>query len=459
LSSLPNKAQESFKVKLLSKWQNTNLPRLNGYQIWNDITGYYDSLSNKEYVIAGTTDSIYFFDISNPYDIVLCDVEDGRSHDMVNRDYETYSHYAYCVSDNKNPGSLQVFDLQYLPDSVHKVFDSDSLSTNTHSIFISKESKRLYLCINRLKPGGVAAMDIMSLENPEHPVWIGRLNVPVTADGAPFFRNVHDVYVRNDTAYCSAEYAGIWIFDLRDLQNQKLIGNITHYPKPGYNHSSTLDKTGKYIIWTDEIPSGLDIKLYNISDLWNPRLESMFISNPGAIAHNPYWIGNFAYISSYHDGVYIYDLSDVKNPKVAGWYDTYPKNTPGEYNGFDGCWGIYPYFPSGIIAASDMSEGIFLLKPDSSITSTREITFEADKIRLYPNPASDKIQISLPFNNYKLIKLLLYSFDGKLLREKDLTITDSNYIFEESLEGLEPAIYHVVIGNEEFSRNIKLIKY
>jgi hypothetical protein len=127
---------QSDKVNLLDHWFNPNLPRLNGYQIWNDLTGYTDTLTGKEYIIAGSTDSIYFFDISNPSNIVLVDVADGKSKQMVNRDYECYSHYVYCVSDNRNAGSLQVFDLQYLPDSVHKVYDSDTIAFNTHSIFI-----------------------------------------------------------------------------------------------------------------------------------------------------------------------------------------------------------------------------------------------------------------------------------------------------------------------------------
>ncbi|MCK6690886.1 MAG: carboxypeptidase-like regulatory domain-containing protein [Thermoanaerobaculia bacterium] len=35
----------------------------------------------------------------------------------------------------------------------------------------------------------------------------------------------------------------------------------------------------------------------------------------------------------------------------VGWYDTYPG---GSGNGFEGCWGVYPYFPSGNIVASNI---------------------------------------------------------------------------------------------------------
>jgi len=42
----------------------------------------------------------------------------------------------------------------------------------------------------------------------------------------------------------------------------------------------------------------------------------------------------------------------------VGNYDTSPKS--GKVIG--GCWGVYPYLPSGHIIASDGSEGMFVLK-------------------------------------------------------------------------------------------------
>jgi hypothetical protein len=40
-----------------------------------------------------------------------------------------------------------------------------------------------------------------------------------------------------------------------------------------------------------------------------------------------------------------------------GQYDTYPTQT----TGFDGCWGVYPFLPSGTILAADITEGLFVL--------------------------------------------------------------------------------------------------
>jgi hypothetical protein len=109
-------------------------------------TAWHDPRNNREYAIAGSTDSIYFFDITDNK-MVKSDIEFGSCNYATNRDYEVYQHYVYCVSDRATGvGQLQIFDLNYLPDSVHKVYESNSLSFFAHTIFIDSASKRMYMC-------------------------------------------------------------------------------------------------------------------------------------------------------------------------------------------------------------------------------------------------------------------------------------------------------------------------
>jgi hypothetical protein len=130
------------------------------------------------------------------------------------------------------------------------------------------------------------------------------------------------MYVRNDTAYLSCEEAGLFIFDLRDLSTQKFLTSITSYPDQGYNHSPWLDDSGRYLMFTDE-NTGLDIKIYDLKNFFEPQFVSQFNSNQLAMPHNAYWVGNLAYVSSYHDGVRIYNVKDPTNPQMAAWYDTH----------------------------------------------------------------------------------------------------------------------------------------
>ena len=197
--------QDSFRVRLLDKYNNPNLPKVDGSDIWNDLTGYYDAATNKEYVICGSTDSVYFFEITSNNKLNLIDVEHGKSIFARNRDFEIYKHYAYCVSDQASGvGALQIFDLQYLPDSVHKVYESNVLGTFTHTIFMDTSLAKMYMCTN-LGSFGISAMDVISLADPINPVLHTRLKVPIRPGGFPIFNRVHEMYARQDTVYLSCE--------------------------------------------------------------------------------------------------------------------------------------------------------------------------------------------------------------------------------------------------------------
>ena len=76
--------------------------------------------------------------------------------------------------------------------------------------------------------------------------------------------------------------------------------------------------------------------------------------------HNLYIRGNLMYQSNYVSGLRIFDISDVANPVEVAHFDTVPygENAPG----FAGSWSNYPYFDSGVIVVTSMSEGVFFLK-------------------------------------------------------------------------------------------------
>lgn len=456
-----NYAQVAYRMQLLSSWNNTNLNKIDSLHIWNDLIGYHDSATGNEYIIAGSTDSIYFFDITIPTQIKLLDVAYGACKGVINRDYEIYQHYVYCISD-QNRGALQIFDLQYLPDSIHKVYEDSSLAINTHSFFIEQKSKRMYMCSNKYPNWNnngekESAMDIISLEDPENPKFLAKLWVPKRANGEPAFRWVHEAHVRNDTAYLSCGNSGLFIYDLRDLENQQIISSIVNYPKNGYNHSSWLNTNGNYIMFTDEFPSGLDIKIFDISIIQAPRLESMFISNLGATPHNAYWFGSYAVVSHYNDGVVIFDVSDTKNPVKVAYYDTYPQNGKGEYwVPYAGCWGVWPYLPSGNIIASDRTNGIFVLKVDSGILNTPNIEIET-KANIYPNPANSMLNISLEGNHSDFYEMKINDLQGNLVKKMKHNYR-TNYLYTEDISDINNGIYIITFLSNNHIIKHKLIK-
>ena len=76
-------------------------------------------------------------------------------------------------------------------------------------------------------------------------------------------------------------------------------------------------------------------------------------SNPesNSIPHNTHVDGNFLVTSWYRDGTVVHDATFPNNLVEVANYDSYA----GSGNGFDGCWGTFPYLPSGLIISSDIN--------------------------------------------------------------------------------------------------------
>lgn len=438
--ALGTKAQHNkYNMIQLSHWDDDSLASL-GIQTFNACWGWYDSVKKREYAIMGSVDSTYFFDVTNPtLPPVKCDVEAGRGRYSTWRDYDTYGHYCYAVQD-AGIGALQIFDLSYLPDSVHKVYDSDSLLYRTHTIYISGD--KLYCNSVTTNFGTRRAMQILSLENPEKPKLVGVLTPPIFG-GVPAFNFCHDTHVRGDTAYCSGETGGLFIYDVSQPANAKFLASITDYPDKGYNHSSWLSADGKYIYFVDE-NLGLGIKAYDISNFNNIEFQSLFRSHTGAVPHNPYIKDHFLYVSYYEDGVYVFDIRDPKNPKVAAYYDTYPQNAEGQYRGFYGCWSVYPFLPSGIILASDQTNGLFVLKADRDV-SVQEIGVQ--DFKMYPNPlSSNELTLNIFNQNERQINISVANAVGQEVYTTKQNIDDGmNTITLQLPDNLKQGIYFVTI--------------
>ncbi len=428
--SIAANAQIAWNMTLLSHYEDPNLARI-GYEIWNDCEGYFDSLNKKEYAIAGSVDSIYFFDITNSSIMKKCDVEGGISH-AVNRDFEIYDHYVYCVSDNiasgTSQGKMQIFDLQYLPDSVHKVYESNATGSNTHTIKINKKSKRLYKCINRYGTDSntislINAMEIYSLKDPLNPTLLAKLK---RGD----YNDVHESFVNNDTVFCSDGNAGLFIYDMNDTSNIVPFGSIQPpYPDCAYNHSSWLDSSGKYLLFTDETPDGKGMKIYDVSDISTPRIIGGPFKNYGS-PHNVFWVGRYAFVSMYYGGVNVYDMKNIYAPNFVAYYRTFPY--PHTANVYEGCWGVYPFLPSGNIIASDMVTGIYLLKLNLAVNET---ALSSLRLSCYPNPFNKNVIVNISSTEKEVMHLFIYDLQSKIVAERMVELeTGNNEIYIDQLQ-------------------------
>lgn len=374
--------QESFNMTLFSNYDDPALPTRSGLE-YNDCWAFRHA-NGTEVAIIGGTEDILFFDITSPANPVLIyshhvvNMPSGTVNQSVWRDFKTYGNYLYASADEGTSGLL-IFDLSQVPTSITMVKQTVAFWNKTHNIFIDEANGMLYAAGSNSVSNGLVIVDLVG--NPANPSLEN--NVPLTSLGGGY---VHDVHVRDGIAYCShGSLAKIQIYDFSNLPAFSLIGSIDNYPGTGYNHSSWLNEQGTALVMCDET-HGSPVKLVDVTDPTDISSDdfktfSSELLGPGApgssIAHNPFVMTNLAYIAYYHDGVQVFDITDPDNIDVFAYYDTNPDNV--DYLGYKGCWGVYPFLPSGVIVASDVNNGLFLMQLINPPLAVTFVSFNAFK--------------------------------------------------------------------------------
>ncbi len=363
--------------------------------------GWYQAAKNKEYAIAGSSSGTYWVDVTNPVTPTVSAFRPGKITTTVWREIKTYQNYCYVVSDDGGPNSFQIFDMQYLPDSVHKVYDSQALFKRGHTLWV--DGNKLYVAGITYSNNANSSMNVYSLATPTAPTLIRKLS-----QDAPFISYVHDMYVRNDTVYASCGNQGLYVFQLSTPSNTfTQLGSLTSYSSSGFNHSSCLTPNGQTLVFTDEVPAGLPFKTANVSNLSNIQVLATANQFSQGTPHNVFVVNNqYVFLSSYVDGTQLYDISNPSTPTLAGWFDTFPQgggnNNNWTVDSYDGQWGMYPYFPSKNIFALDQYNGIFMLKTSlyQNTAGTPTVSFTAPSSNLCAGSCYTFTNTSLGATNY-----------------------------------------------------------
>lgn len=409
-----NVSSQALNMSLCCSYDNDSLP-FRGPVAYNDVWGYV-AKSGVEVGIFGSVDSIYFLEIMPDciQGLRRINVFKGGS-SSIWRDFKTYRHYAYAVADEGAEG-LMVFDLSYIPDSVHLIGRDDSVFQTAHNLYIDTLNGHLFLAGAQSNGLGIDLIMYDINTNPAAPKLIKKISLPGGY--------VHDVHVVNDTAFCSHGYNGMYIYAIDPNGSFQYISSMTIYPQQGYNHSSWVSHDRKTLIFADETHN-TSLKLVDIANVQVPRLKSLFRSallaplDTMSIVHNPFIKGDLVFLSYYHDGIQVFNISNPLQPIQIAYYDTEPNNT--DYTGFQGAWGTYPYLPSGKILATDIRNGFFVLQLD--------ITLDLELITLYFNDRTDEKKLEwtiLPATGFQSAELQISEDAKKWLKYKKLnTVLES----------------------------------
>lgn len=347
-------AQEYRNVAFLDNWHDSTLLTTSSKIRYNDCWGY--TKDGKDYAMIGSTEGVHFFSIENEQLVYIDSITGSYSHQwVIHRDIKTYDHYAYMVCD-EGPSTLQIVDLDYLPDSVHLV---NTISTNfgrVHNLFIDDSNKRLYaLSVTTIAGGidaGFTAMKIFSLEDPINPTLLHSFtNVPL----------VHDAYIKNNIAYLNCGLDGLRVYDFTNPTAPVYKQNLDIYDDQGYNHQGWLSPNGTTYLFADET-QGMRIKKCTVATDGTVEITQNFGTNysNNSVPHNIWSDDAFAYVAYYQEGLRIYDIRNF--PSEVAYYDTYPTEDAFKMNG---AWGVYKFALSNQILVSDRVSGLYLLSFDS----------------------------------------------------------------------------------------------
>ena len=100
--------------------------------------------------------------------------------------------------------------------------------------------------------------------------------------------------------------------------------------------------------------------VFDVTDLDAPVYVFPYEAATTAIDHNLYVLGNRVFQANYTTGLRVLEFGDWSNSELTeiAFFDTFPDS---DAVVFDGAWSVYPYFPSGTIIVSDISNGLFIL--------------------------------------------------------------------------------------------------
>ncbi|MEY3238006.1 MAG: hypothetical protein RI883_2107 [Bacteroidota bacterium] len=312
----------------------------------NDVWGYVDELGN-EYAIVGTSKGTSIVDVtdpSNPLEVFWI-----AGSESIWRDPCVHGDYAYVTTEASD--GLLIIDLSPLPLSTVLPINTytgtlGSPWQSAHTCFVDENGFAYIFGANRGN-GGAIILDVQT--SPMNPIEVGDFDTWY----------VHDGFVRNDTMFLAHISDGfLSLVDVTVKASPILLGTKT--TPNNFTHNIWPSDNGQFVFTTDEI-SGAFIASYDISDPLNIFEVDRIQNSPGQgiLPHNTHVLNNYLITSYYSDGIIIHDITHPNNIIKVGSYDTYPTQT----TGFEGCWGVYPFLPSGTILATDITEGLFILGP------------------------------------------------------------------------------------------------
>jgi choice-of-anchor B domain-containing protein len=351
-----------------------------------NVWGFIDQNDGREYAIVGLGNGTAVVDLSDPENprevVTIPGLESSWREVKVYQHFDAgsnrYRAFAYVTTEAFGAG-LQVIDLSGLPatatlattltdtGSQHTAYVSNiDYSTN---IALSGAEAFLYLAGSDVNGGAWRAY---GLANPSTPQLVA-----TAPTGTQYVHDAASLLISDArTAQCAPGHIPCEVYvdfnensvDLWDVTDKgaPVMLSSTTYSDASYTHSGWPTADQRHIFVhdeTEEIFGGLRTQIYtmNVEDLRNPFIIASYQGPDTTTDHNGYVKNGFLYVSHYRRGLVVFDAEDPERLREVASFDTFL--APGaNVAGTDGAWGVYPFFPSGIVVVSDINNGLFVLR-------------------------------------------------------------------------------------------------
>ncbi len=307
------------QVDLLSYLPRQELGANRGTML-NDIWGWTDPQTKKEYALVGRTNGTAFVDVTNPeHAVYLGDLPmHAGATPGVWRDIKVYRDHAFIVADGSGNHGVQVFDLTELRQAggapvTFKESAHYAGVASAHNIAINEASGFAYVV--GANGGGETcggALHMLDIHDPDHPVFAGCQADSTT--GMQHTGYTHDTqcvtYAGPDTRFhgreiCfNASETAIGIADVTDKAHPKALATAS-YPNTSYAHQGWLSEDQAYFYLDDEgdevaglVPRTRTL-VWDMKKLDEPVMVTEFLGTNPASDHNQYVRGHYLFQSNY----------------------------------------------------------------------------------------------------------------------------------------------------------------
>ena len=455
----------------------------------NDIWGWTDPETGTEYALVGTYDNVGFVDLSDPTAPRLVGLLPATLNGALARDVKVYRDHALVVGESSDQG-VQVFDLTRLRSVAGEpvAFEPDVVYDrvqNAHNIAVDEASGFAYALGAEYRPGdretlglpascdvpGVHAID---MRDPQNPTFAGCFS-DILLDPNPYgwYGYTHDAqcvtYAGPDADYTGRQLClgsnedVVTIFDVTDKADVQIVSQAA-YPNATYTHQGWFTEDQRYFFVSDEIDEQADNAsggdgtqrtiVLDLLDLDDPEVAFIHDSGIRTVDHNQYVHDGHVYQSNYEAGLRILDLSQIESGTLreVAYFDTHLLEDNLRYAGN---WSNYPYFESGLVVASDMRNGLFVLRPDLATAVAREGGPAGGGFALsepVPNPTTSGARLALRVDEAQAVRAELYDVAGRRVAAvfDGVAGPGADVRLDVSGEGLPAGVYVVRVVGEVF---------